>query len=1363
MVDGSTFEIWYDADSGQTVNSIDLKSDHKTITGLSFTTDTGNWEYDMHSGNGYDRRYTVTVPANTPEDRYQLILNTNNGIETSDGAVKVIQEFRDEYYIVGTGCAHRYQNYDADRDGDSDDDDKVLILRKMSEILKVCNILDVQLFFEAGDNIYSPGGKGAYYNPSRYPGRPNLSRHHEYFQGIEELDIIGVHKTSAATFMTAGNHEAPDNTANGEPAAELAQYFNDEWGMYYHNTVYGNARYLNINNGWGGGQYDPSGQTRKLRDELDAGPGRGNFVVGILHKKEGSSEGPNNQIPFDLSLVAHNHTAANSNPYSIGGGPAIQYVADSNKDSTRFELNLFRINNANGTYTTPSGSNSRMQIIEGTVSSKMDDDPATWVRKLELNYTNNNNGSASSNTGSIINRHNFALEDAKIRFVMAGGATYSVTGSGAVIKQQFTADNGDIVVDVAVDVPANTTVNVDINSGGGPTVTIPSVSFDNPTLSLVEGGSLQFDVTATDPDGIQNVKLYMDGALVRTEGQDPYQWGLSGQPDTVLQNLAAGTYEFKAVAMDTVGDEGEAIINVTVTPVADTTAPVVSFDNPTTSLLEGSDIDFTINATDANDIVVVRLYKDGVELNRSEGGHPYNFGLPGQPDTELQSLAVGTYEFKATAEDDSGNIGEATVTVVVDPIPDTTAPTVSFDNPTTSLYEGESIDFTISATDDNNVVVVRLYKDGVELNRSEGAAPYTFGEPQQGDSELLNLLVGTYEFKATAEDDSGNIGEATVTVVVDPVPDVTAPSVSFDNPTTSLIEGESIDFIINATDENAVVAVRLYKDNVELSRTATSSPYTFGVGDSELANLAVGTYEFKATAEDDSGNIGEATVTVVVDPAPDTTAPTISFDNPTLALNEGDDLAVTVNASDANGVSVVRLYKDNVELSRTATSAPYTFGQAGQNDSELENLAAGSYVIKAVAEDSSGNLGEATITVTVSAANSLFIEAESFDLNSGFQTETTTDAGGGLNLAYANPGDYVEYNISSILSDSFEVVFRVASATQGAKFDLSVDGNVLCTIDEPATGGNQTWITTAPQYITLPAGDSPIVITSNGNSWNLNWFELTLVDHQPTKIEAESFDTTGGVTANGDGSFGFQTQSTSDVGGGQNIGFTDTDDYADYGIDVAVAGPYEVIFRVASASRGAKFDLMNGSTVLTSVDEPATGGFQTWVTTAPQIINLPAGSVDLRVLATDRSWNMNWFELTPYVDRVSVEAEAFDSTNGFGTQNTSDVGGGQNLKDATAGDTATYQDIDIPVSGIYEVTFRIASLNQNVNFDLKSGGNTLVTVDQPATGGYQSWTSWATSGSSNVHLNAGLNTFVIEANGVGWNLNWFDFKLVTAD
>lgn len=119
----------------------------------------------------------------------------------------------------------------------------------------------------------------------------------------------------------------------------------------------------------------------------------------------------------------------------------------------------------------------------------------------------------------------------------------------------------------------------------------------------------------------------------------------------------------------------------------------------------------------------------------------------------------------------------------------------------------------------------------------------------------------------------------------------------------------------------------------------------------------------------------------------------------------------------------------------------------------------------------------------------------------------------------------------------------------------------------------------------------------------------------PGKIEAESYVAQSGM----------QTQSTTDTGGGQNVGFIDTGDFMDYAVNVASSGGYDVSFRVASNANDIRFDLENGSTILTSVNTPTTGGWQTWKTVT-QAVTLSAGQQTLRIRATGGGWNINWID-----------------------------------------------------------------------------------------------------------------------------------------
>jgi len=112
---------------------------------------------------------------------------------------------------------------------------------------------------------------------------------------------------------------------------------------------------------------------------------------------------------------------------------------------------------------------------------------------------------------------------------------------------------------------------------------------------------------------------------------------------------------------------------------------------------------------------------------------------------------------------------------------------------------------------------------------------------------------------------------------------------------------------------------------------------------------------------------------------------------------------------------------------------------------------------------------------------------------------------------------------------------------------------------------------------------------------------------------------------------GVQTETTSDAGGGLNVGGQDPSDWEEYSVNVPSAGYYNVNFRIATMVAGAQFQLKNDNgAVLATLNVPSTGSYQSWQTISAGI-NLPAGMQTLRIVTTasPAGWNLNWFELQP--------------------------------------------------------------------------------------------------------------------------------------
>jgi hypothetical protein len=228
-------------------------------------------------------------------------------------------------------------------------------------------------------------------------------------------------------------------------------------------------------------------------------------------------------------------------------------------------------------------------------------------------------------------------------------------------------------------------------------------------------------------------------------------------------------------------------------------------------------------------------------------------------------------------------------------------------------------------------------------------------------------------------------------------------------------------------------------------------------------------------------------------------------------------------------------------------------------------------------------------------------------------------------------------NIAS--AGTFPVNLRLASPGGSQLQIRNSAGAVLATVAIPNTGGYQNW-QTVTATITLPAGSQTLRIYSASNGWNFNWWEIgTTGGTTPppptttsTRIEAENYTSMNGV----------QKESTTDAGGGQNVGYIDTGDWMDYSVSASAAGTYSVNLRVASPSGGQLQIKNSAGTVLATVTIPNTGGYQSWQTVSANIA-LAAGTQTIRIYSTSNGWNFNWWEILSGSGTITAKAVSVDS------------------------------------------------------------------------------------------------------------------------
>jgi hypothetical protein len=429
----------------------------------------------------------------------------------------------------------------------------------------------------------------------------------------------------------------------------------------------------------------------------------------------------------------------------------------------------------------------------------------------------------------------------------------------------------------------------------------------------------------------------------------------------------------------------------------------------------------------------------------------------------------------------------------------------------------------------------------------------------------------------------------------------------------------------------------------------------------------------------------------IASPCPPANVPVVSITSPVNNEAFVSPASVTINAtaSKTGGtISKVEFYNGTTKLGEDLTS-PYSY--------TWTNVAKGLYSITAVATDNSGNKTTSTAAmITVNVPQGPYngtwnlipgtIQAENYDVggngsaysdgsagNTGgatFRTdedvdlEVCTDAGAGYNIGYATAGEWLEYSVDVQKLGLYDISFRVAANGDARTLSLSMDDKAIATnVAIPNTAGWQAWQTVTVKNVTLKPGKQILRLTIGATDYvNINYVTFTLVKeikqepykgtaHQiPGRIEAEEYDLGGEGLAyhegNTSGNQGLATlrndevdiETTGDVDGVYNLGYTLTGEWLEYTVDVSKTGKYDLDLRLAKDGDGGLMHIeMDGVNVTGAINVPNTGGWQTWQTKKLTGINLSAGEHIMRIVFDSDYSNLNYIEFKGLVTGISSE------------------------------------------------------------------------------------------------------------------------------
>jgi gliding motility-associated-like protein len=325
-------------------------------------------------------------------------------------------------------------------------------------------------------------------------------------------------------------------------------------------------------------------------------------------------------------------------------------------------------------------------------------------------------------------------------------------------------------------VPANQK-NITLNGLIAGTYTLRLTVTDN--LNATANANLTINVLqqnlppVANAGGNQNVtlpvtELELNGLL----SEDPdgsitsYVWEQTSGPAVELldetfaiarvEDIVAGTYQFKLTVTDNAGVSDSDVVTVTVNPKVNTP--------PTANAGIDLQIKLPVNTVTLKGIAT----DDGgstlhYHWQQDSGPHQTIITVSNTDPTEVSVIfpAEGIYRFKFVVTDEEGLTGEDEVTVTVLPV-DNKAPTVDAGSDIVVQLPLDEITLQGIANDEDGTLT------RIEWKQVSGPNQATFTASTSLVTQVSNLIQGIYSFELTVEDDAGATASDNITVEVKP-------------------------------------------------------------------------------------------------------------------------------------------------------------------------------------------------------------------------------------------------------------------------------------------------------------------------------------------------------------------------------------------------------------------------------------------------------------------------------------------------------------------------------------------------------------------------------------------------------------------
>ena len=421
----------------------------------------------------------------------------------------------------------------------------------------------------------------------------------------------------------------------------------------------------------------------------------------------------------------------------------------------------------------------------------------------------------------------------------------------------------------------------------------PSLEITYPTGGEHVRGNITVTVSASDPYEVDRVEFYVNGVLVFTDYEAPYEyeWNTTDYPD--------GNYTIRVMAYDVSGNGVEKSVDV----IVDNTAPLAEILSPLNFSYVSGVVNVTVKSEDEN-LNVTMLYIDGVLVVSwtKEGTYTYSWNTTTYSD--------GNHTINLIVEDKAGNFVERTITVIID----NSSPLVG--EPIQIPVDpcgGEDVTIRVSISDELSGVAnaTLYYKVGDVWKPLEMVFKEDMWEaviPGQENGTKVEYYVRAY-------DKVGNWALTNIYSYI--VRETIPPSLKIKSPLNNSFVKEIITVSIVANDSSGIKKVEFYI-NEELVYVKYETPYEWNWN---TTNYVDGNRTIKLVVYDKAGNRAEETITVIVD----NTQPNIEIISPIAGEYLRGIINITVFGEDSgSGIDKISFIVDGV-LVFNDTIPPYEY------------------------------------------------------------------------------------------------------------------------------------------------------------------------------------------------------------------------------------------------------------------------------------------------------------------------------------------------------------------------------------------------------------------------------------------------------